>query len=253
MAEYPILEFDPTTPALIEPREVIQPVDTPEHCVLCFFGEVMSRLEAEGRLREITRSKREDGYWHLRELTVDGRRLAVAQICVGSASAAMMLEEAIAYGCRKFIVCGGAGVLDRSLAVGRLLVPASAVRDEGTSYHYMPPSREASASPEAIAAIEAALRARGVHYVLAKTWTNDAPYRETREVIARRRAEGCLTVEMEAAALFAVARFRGATLGQILYAGDDVSGSAWDTRERDTRRSIRGELLWLAADACLRL
>ncbi len=68
-----------------------------------------------------------------------------------------------------------------------------------------------------------------------------------------RKAEGCLTVEMEAAAFFAVAQFRGVTLGQILYGGDDVSGEEWDTRGWTKNNTIREKMFWLAAEACLRL
>ncbi len=68
-----------------------------------------------------------------------------------------------------------------------------------------------------------------------------------------RRSEGCITVEMEAAAFFAVARFRGVTFAQMLYGGDDVSGEEWDHREWHKRRSVREDLLWLAAEACLLL
>ena len=133
------------------------------------------------------------------------------------------------------------------------IVPTAAVRDEGTSYHYLPPSREVSPSPAAVTAIEATLARRGVAYVAGKTWTTDGFYRETAARIARRRAEGCLTVEMEAAAFFAVAQFRGVTFGQLLYGGDDVSGEAWDSRSWQSRVSIRERLFWLAAEACLQL
>ena len=63
-------------------------------------------------------------------------------------------------------------------------------------------------------------------FVTGKTWTTDGLYRETRGKVDRRVAEGCLTVEMEAAAFFAVAAFRGVSFGQLLYAGDDLSGDA---------------------------
>jgi len=132
-------------------------------------------------------------------------------------------------------------------------VPTSAVRDEGTSYHYLPPGREVCPSPAAVAAIEAALNVAGIDYTKGKTWTTDGIYRETADKVARRRAEGCLTVEMEAAAFFAVARFRGVELGQILYGGDDVSGEEWDSRHWHKRASVREKLFWLAADAALRL
>ncbi|MDX1611071.1 MAG: STT3 domain-containing protein, partial [Candidatus Thermoplasmatota archaeon] len=107
-------------------------------------------------------------------------------------------------------------VLNGELAVGHVIVPASAVRDEGTSYHYLAPSREVAATPAAVAAIERTLGKDNVDYVVGKTWTTDAIYRETPGKIALRRQEGCLTVEMEAAAFFAVARFREVTVGQIL-------------------------------------
>jgi uridine phosphorylase len=172
---------------------------------------------------------------------------------VGAPLAAGMLEELIALGCRKFIACGGAGVLDREIAVGRILVPTVAVRDEGTSYHYLPPAREVAASPQGVAAIEAVLKGHRIDYVEVKTWTTDAPYRETPAMVARRRAEGCLTVEMEAAAFFAVARFRAVVLAQMLYAGDDVSGADWDTRDWVARATVRDKLFALAAEACLAL
>ena len=86
---------------------------------------------------------------------------------------------------------------------------------------------------------------------MGKTWTTDAFYRETPDKVALRRSEGCVAVEMEAAAFFAVARFRGVTFAQMLYGGDDVSGEEWDHREWNKRRSVREDLLWLAAEACL--
>ena len=167
--------------------------------------------------------------------------------------AAGLLEEAIAYGCRKFIVCGGCGVLEQDIAVGHLIVVSSAVRDEGVSYHYLPPGREVQAHPAGVAALEAALCERGVPYRVGRTWTTDAPYRETAAKIAMRKSEGCVTVEMEAASLMAVAQFREITLGQVLYGGDNLSGDEWDHRSWQSRRDVRENLFWLAAEACLRL
>jgi uridine phosphorylase len=86
-----------------------------------------------------------------------------------------------------------------------------------------------------------------------KTWTTDAPYRETPARIAARRSEGCIAVEMEAASLLAVAQFRGVVLGQVLYGGDDLSGGEWDDRSWQSRRDVREQLFWLAAEACLGL
>jgi uridine phosphorylase len=101
--------------------------------------------------------------------------------------------------------------------------------------------------------MEATLRTRGIPYRVGKTWTTDGPYRETRDKIAMRREEGCIVVEMEAAGLMAVAQYRGAILGQVLYGGDDLSGGEWDHRDWQTREDVREQLFWLAAEACLEL
>ena len=251
-ADYPILEFDTAPSALIDPHRVIKPIDIAPHCVICFFQDVIRRLVEDHAARPVATLRTEIGKHPVYEITWNDRRLAVLHPGVGAPLAAGFLEEAIALGCRKFMVCGGAGVLVPDLAVGHVVVPTAAVRDEGTSYHYLPPGREIAAPPAAIAAVEAVLTARAVPYVLGKTWTTDAIYRETPAKIARRKAEGCLVVEMEAAALFAVAQFRRVTLAQLVYGGDDLSGPEWDSRGW-TRHSSRETLFWLAAEACLQL
>lgn len=250
---YPILEFDPAPEAIIEPGRLIAPIDTPEHCVICFFKEIIEKVCLEKQARTIAEMKWENGLHALCEIEVEGKRLAVLHPGVGAPLAAGLLEEVIARGCKKFIACGGCGVLDQAIAVGHVIVPSAAIRDEGTSYHYLPPSREVNASLPGVAAIEKVLQAHQVDYLIAKTWTTDAPYRETRSKVQLRKEEGCLTVEMEAAAFFAVAQFRGATFAQILYGGDDLSSEEWDHRGWDKQTSIREKLFWLAAEACLTL
>lgn len=250
---YPILEFDPSPEAIIEPGRVIKPIDVPQHCVVCFFQDVITKLHQENRLKLVKHLRSEIGNHPIYELDVDGKRLGLFHPGVGAPLAAGFLEELIALGCARFIACGGAGVLDREIAVGHIIVPRCAVRDEGTSYHYLPPAREVEATPGAVAAIERVLTQNHCNYIVAKTWTTDAIYRETATKIQRRRAEGCLAVEMEAAAFFAVAQFRHVMFGQILYGGDDISGAEWDSRHWDKQASVREKLFWLAAEACLSL
>ena len=249
---YPILEFDPARDAIIDPAKLIQPhPEMPEHGVITFFQDVLEDLVAQGFAVEIASLKSEMGAHPIYVHREQGLRVALFHPGVGAPLAAGLLEEVIALGCRKLIACGGAGVLDREIAAGHLVVPTSAVRDEGTSYHYLPPGREATPSAAGIAAIEATLRSRRVPYVLAKTWTTDGIYRETRSKMALRRAEGCITVEMEAAALFAVAQFRGAYLAQILYGGDNLDADEWDSRDWQNRSDVRKMLVQLAAEASL--
>lgn len=250
---YPILEFDPSHEALIEPSQVIKPRDVPEHCVICFFSEVIEKIVAGHAAKPIVDYRWEDGPHRIYEIDIKGRRLAFYHPGVGSALSSALLEEAIAFGCRKFIACGGAGVLNKDIAVGHLIVVSSAIRDEGTSYHYLPPGREILADETGIKALTKALESRGVPHLVGKTWTTDAPYRETPAKIAKRREEGCLTVEMESAGMMSVAQFRGVPFGQVLYGGDDLSGAEWDNREWQSRKDIRENLFWLSAEACLML
>ncbi|GAB4569022.1 MAG: nucleoside phosphorylase [Anaerolineae bacterium] len=251
---YPILEFDPQPEAVIEPGKVIRRRDEmPARAVLCFFNDVIERLCGDGRAEVVHHLRSEIGANPIYALEADGQRLAVCHPGVGAPLAAGFMEELIALGVDRFIACGGAGVLRPEIVVGHVILPTSAIRDEGTSYHYLPPGREVAPTPRAVAALEATLQADNVDYAKGKTWTTDAIYRETPGKVARRRAEGCLTVEMEAAAFFAVAQFRGVTFGQLLYGGDDVSGETWDSRHWDKRTPIRERLFWLAAEAVLRL
>lgn len=249
----PILEFDPSPVAVIEPNEVIDPIDVPPRVVLCFFQDVIEKVVAEHDGRQIDVLVSEIGQNPVYELSYGGERLTLAHPGVGAPLAAGFLEELIARGCRSFVACGGAGVLVPDVALGHVIVPTDAVRDEGTSYHYLPVSRSVPASPEAVDAIVAACARHHVPHVKGATWTTDAIYRETRSKVDRRIAEGCLTVEMEAAAFFAVAAFRGVTFGQLLYAGDDLSGDAWDRRGWDDLAEGRELLFRLAAEAALAL
>ena len=163
------------------------------------------------------------------------------------------LEEVIEGGCTTIVACGGCGALADDLALGHVVVVSSALRDEGTSFHYLPPSRTVAADPEVVRHLEAFLERRGVPYTTGMTWTTDAFYRETRAKVSRRREEGCITVEMEASALIALARFRGIRLGQLLYAGDSLAGQDWDHRGWVKAHDVREQLFWLAADAAVEL
>ena len=251
--EFPILEFDPGKNAIINPQKEIKSIDVPERCVICFFQEVINKLNQQKRLTRVAVQKSEVGKHPVYVFELNNEKLGLFHPGVGAPLSTALLEEVIARGCKKFIVCGSAGVLDSSIARGHVLVPTTAIRDEGTSYHYLPPAREVAVDPEALLAIETVLKRKDIDYLLTKTWTTDAFYRETPNKIALRKSEGCLTVEMEAAALFAAAKFRNVTLGQILYGGDDVGGKEWNTRKWTKDRDMREQFFWLAAEVCLEL
>lgn len=140
-----------------------------------------------------------------------------------------------------------------NLTLGHAIVVDSALRDEGTSHHYLAASRFVDADTDASVAIISALEQADIPYVRGRSWTTDAIYRETRERMTRRVDEGCIAVEMEAAAFFSIARYRGVRVGQLLYAGDALAGERWDSRDWTTAGDIRKVLFAVALAAAARM
>lgn len=250
--DYPILEFDLDRQAMIEPHNLLKPIDIPTRAVACFFQDVLQTLvkDHQAQVRYTLRS--ELGAHPVYEITHQGERVTVFHPGVGAPLAAGIFEEVIALGVRSCVACGGAGVLDATIQVGEVIVPYAAIRDEGVSYHYLPPAREVVASPIVVATIQQILKNKTIPYLLTKTWTTDAIYRETQAKIQLRKEEGCKTVEMEAAAFFAIAQFRNVLFGQLLYGGDDLGSAEWAHRNWH-KHEIRERLFWLAVESCLAL
>src|SRR5260221_13271849 len=138
-AMYPILEFDPTPEAIIEPSKIMKPRDVPEHAVACFFQDVITQLSQEHTVTVVKHLRSEIGRHPVYELDLQGRRLAVFHPGVGAPLAAGFLEEMIAIGSRKFIVFFGWAPLPTELGVGQLLGPTAPARDHGTSFPSLPP------------------------------------------------------------------------------------------------------------------
>jgi uridine phosphorylase len=243
-----LVEYDDDPAALVPPRRLRTDEPFPPGVVLCFFHEVLAARAEAGLARPIGRFSAEIGAHPVYLVDSPTGPVAAFHPGVGAALAAVHLETAIVSGGRAVVACGGAGAVRPGLDLGHVVVPTAAVRDEGTSFHYLPPARRVTADPIAVEVLIGVLDRHLRPHTTGPTWTTDGLYRETPARIARRHAEGCLTVEMENAALAAVAAFRGVAFGQYLYAGDDVSGPAWDHR-RWTRSEVRSELFDLAVEA----
>ena len=164
-----------------------------------------------------------------------GVRVGVMLASIGASMIVGNLEELKAKGFQNFIVFGTCGVLDRSIAVDKIILPSSALRDEGTSYHYAPASDEISYHSELLLTMEEALDQAGIEHVQTKTWTTDAFYRETAAKVKRRLTAGAMVVDMEASAIMAWANFRQAKVYQFFYTADyvDHHKNEWDVRREE--------------------
>ena len=225
----------------------------PEKCVITFFRKELERFAAENNLPVIVYLNSEVFDIPIYEYVYSADRLCITMAFYGAPGAAVTLEELHAMGCKKFIICGGAGALTKDSKVGEIVIPVSAVRDEGTSYHYLEPSREIECHKETARTVVSCLKQMGIPFTTGKIWTNDAIYRETPDMIELRRNEGCITVEMEAAAFFAVSQYYNIPLAQLLYAGDDVSGEVWDSRNWNMQESVRYNLISTAIEIVKKL
>ncbi|MFA6461497.1 MAG: nucleoside phosphorylase [Candidatus Woesearchaeota archaeon] len=146
---------------------------------------------------------------------------------VGSPVASVVLEEMIGFGVKRFISLGYAGTLQKNIKIGDLMVCEKAIRDEGTSYHYIKHSKYAKAPEKITSEIKQSLHKFNLKYFVGTSWTIDAPYRETVAEAKQYQKEGVATVDMEASALFAVAKYRKVELGSIFTISDSLAELEW--------------------------
>jgi uridine phosphorylase len=154
--------------------------------------------------------------------TIGSLEVLVGCFPVGAPATAMYMEELIAFGARRFFFVGTAGSLQPSLPIGSLALATGAVRDEGTSFHYLPPHVEPRPAPTLLSTLQSTATARGHTIPLGRVWTIDAPYRELSAKVQRYAADGVLAVEMEAAAIFAVAEFRSVQAALLVAMSDEL-------------------------------
>ena len=227
----PILEFDDNPQAVIMPNHEGLDLQLPKKCIYAFLEEEIDRyaqeIEAECVGEFVSATKTYPVY----VIDYKGEKVCLAQAPVGSAPAAQFMDWLIGYGVEKIISTGTCGVLT-NIEENAFLVPVRALRDEGASYHYVAPSRYIEMQIEAVSAIEQVLEQLGIPYEEVMTWSTDGFYRETAEKVAYRKEEGCAVVEMECAALAAVAQLRGIVWGQLLFTADSLADlENYDSRD----------------------
>jgi len=155
---------------------------------------------------------------------------------IGAPYAAMMLETLIAWGARRIIFLGWCGAVSKQAQIGDIILPTSALVDEGTSRNYAVPDNGQSKPASAmVSLIEQVLGDNRVDFHSGTIWTTDAVYRETREKVEKYQKQGVLAVEMEVSALYSVARFRDVELSAMLVVSDELSAFKWRPGFRDQR------------------
>jgi uridine phosphorylase len=222
------------------------PATLPEAAVVCYQRTLWDAVCADsaGTAKSVL---------GMRTLGETGHRVGVVGgFGIGAPAACLVLEGLIAFGLKRFVSVGIAGSLQPDIAIGDLIVCEKAIRDEGTSYHYLPASRHAFASPGLTLRLKTAMGRHELAYRVGVSWTIDAPYRETTAEIRQYQRQGVATVDMEASALFAVAAYRGVEMGVLFTISDTLAGDEWQHRFRGPEVSAGLQTLYRVALTSLR-
>ncbi|MBR4419145.1 MAG: nucleoside phosphorylase [Clostridia bacterium] len=251
---YPILEYDPNKASITKVKTDIYPQRSKiKRCLITYFQDVVVKMETSYKIFQAFKLRIEGKRPEVYQLNTGSESIFILLCPLGAPQAARMMEILSAMGVEKFVVCGGAGTLDDSITGEKILLATAAVRDEGTSYHYLPPAREVAIKESVRQKMVQCLQAEKEDFIEIKTWTTDASFRETPDKVEMRRQEGCVTVEMECAAYYAVAEFKGLDCAVLLYAGDLVHKEGWDYRNWHARNDMREHLFDLAVKCVLKL
>lgn len=229
--EIPILEYDDTSLEVIAPDHDFEDTKLPEKCLFAFLGDVVhdyAKAQNAEVIQELVTVSHTYKVYILHEEKED---ICLVQSLIGAAAATQTLDSLVSAGCRKVIAVGSCGVL-ADLPENAFLVPTKALRDEGTSYHYLPASRYIELDKEPITAIEDTFKRHNLPFTPCTTWTTDGFFRETKDMVSYRLEKGCQVVEMECSALAACCRKRGASFGQFLFTADSLSNvHEYDARD----------------------
>ena len=222
-------------------------VKPPEGVILCYQQRLMNYVVDHHKTRRVR-----GFYGEMYLLKETNNKIAIlGGFGIGAPVVVTLLEELIAFGAKRFISIGTAGTLQTNINVGNLVVCDRAIRDEGTSYDYMKPSKYAYASHEMTERIKRALDAFGQKYVVGTSWTTDAPYRETIAEARQYQKEGVAAVEMEASALFTVAQFRGVEMGAMFTISDSLAELQWSPQFHSKKTGGGLETLYKVALSAL--
>ena len=249
-------EFDPAEQAIFNPADVVAPVaDMPKIAVSCFARETFDRMVERLGGIQIAQSNCANMVFPVYRVEYRGVPLALMMAGVGAPLCIGGFEELFAMGVETLVLFGTCGVLDRGIGDCSVIIPTSALRDEGTSFHYAPPSDEIPVNRKHRELFTALLDELGCAYTTGKTWTTDAIYRETRDKMERRKAAGCVCVDMECSAMAALAQLRGKDVFQFFYAADNLDAEQWDKRSlaNDDRLEDKDRVAQLALELAVRI
>ena len=220
--------YDPERTAVINSWDFLEKQPRKlDACIFNFSWKIMDALLDDGLLELIDEDTIRCVSCNFPVYVLKGTNIGVVKTYVGAPMTCGLIEDlSYAFSCDKIILFGSCGGLDKEQTYGRLIVPTHAYRDEGMSYHYAPAADYIDIKNHDVVA--AVFEKLNIPYIKGRSWTTDAFLRETRRNMERRKAEGCIAVDMELSAAQAVADYRDLKLYAFLYSADNLDHSQWD-------------------------
>jgi len=190
--------------------------------------------------------------------TYEGRPLTICSTGVGSPSAAIAVEELAAVGVETFLRVGTTGALQRGIEIGDMVVATAAAKNEGTTKRYEDVEYPAAADYETLSALVEGARDRDEDVHVGPIATDDAFYAETEAYVEDWERAGLLAVEMEAAAIFTLARRKGLRAGAICTVDGNLvegtqKGETEDEELPEKAQNNVGRAIGIALEAVTRL
>ncbi len=219
--DIPVLEYDDELRGVIMPN-VQEKYSFPSKALFLFLCDEIEKFAKSNNAVKIGEFVTITKTYNVYEYEYKNQKICMCQAPLGAPAAAQLLDFLIACGVKKVIAAGSCGALE-NLDEDEFIIPCEALRDEGTSYKYLPPSRTLKINEKARAAAKRALENNGIKYIECKVWTTDGFYRETPEMVLYRKSEGFKVVDMECAALVAVSQLREVEFAQILFTADTLA------------------------------
>jgi len=236
--QLPLFEHDFAAPSEFTAADLMASVrllrDVPEQkvppiCILEFDGDLTDWLVQ----RDLAKPLPSWPCFHTTMYSVeaDGRTCGLIARTIGGPYAVLIAEQLLAAGAKLIVGITSAGRVAPSLPLPSIVVATAAIRDEGTSHHYLPPTEKIECPTAIRSTLVRELHALGVCVEEGLVWTTDAPYRETAAQLRHWAMRGALAVEMQAASLFAFATARGANIALIARVSNavDHQGDQFDT------------------------
>lgn len=227
-----LLNYDPDPAAVLTPAANNEPYHVPAKLLyLLVDDEHYQQFVQKYHGIELTTFDTITKISRVYQIEYQHQTMACAQAPLGASAATMFLDFLIAGGAKQIMTEGSCGALI-DLPENQILLPTAALRDEGTSFHYLPAADWVTVNQSVNTQVAATLTAANVPYHQVKTWTTDGFFRETPQKVQEARAKGCQVVEMECAGLAACAEFRQVAFGQLLYTADSLAElTAYDPRD----------------------